>query len=77
MISPEAQLKKEKHNFWGDPNVLTFSRLDQTWKKKFIKLSNGPAMIKKTDLERRIRATNYKNFKPHVIFNKRKFNLVN
>ena len=33
--------------------------------------------LKKTDLERRIRATNYKNFKPHVIFNKRKFNLVN
>jgi len=33
---------------------LTFSRLDQTWKKKFIKLSNGPAMIKKTDLEKKL-----------------------
>ena len=54
MISPEAQLKKENHNIWGDPNVLTFSRLDQTWKKKFIKLSNGPAMIKKTDLEKKL-----------------------
>ena len=54
MISPEAQLRKENHNFWGDPNVLTFSRLDQKWKKKFIKLSNGPAMIKKTDLEKKL-----------------------
>ena len=54
MISPEAQLRKEDHKFWGDPNILSFSKLQQKWKEKFIKLSSGPAMINRSDLEKRI-----------------------
>ena len=54
MISPEAQLRKEDHKFWGDPNILSFSKLEQKWKEKFNKLSSGPAMIKKADLEKKI-----------------------
>ena len=54
LISPEAQLKKQDSKIWGDPNVLSFKKLEKKWLKKFDELLEGPAKISQTDLDNKI-----------------------
>ena len=54
LVSPEAQLQKQKAKIWGDPNILTLDKLDIKWQKEFKKLSDGPARIKAIDLQKKL-----------------------
>ena len=54
LISPEAQLKKQDSNIWGDPNILSFKKLEKKWLKKFNELLEGPAKISQSDLQNKI-----------------------
>ena len=54
LISPEAQLKKQDSNIWGDPNILSFKKLEKKWLKKFDELLEGPAKISQSDLQNKI-----------------------
>ena len=55
LLSPEAQIKKQNTNFWGDPSVLSPKKLSTEWKNKFLRLPRGSATLSNEELEKKIR----------------------
>ena len=51
LISPEAQIKKQNKNFWGDPSVLSSRKLTPEWKEKFLNLPRGTATLSNEELD--------------------------
>ena len=51
LISPEAQLKKQNKDFWGDPSVLSSKKLKPEWKNKFLNLPRGAATLSNEELD--------------------------
>ena len=51
LISPEAQLKKQNKDFWGDPSVLSSKKLKPEWKNKFLNLPRGVATLSNEELD--------------------------
>jgi len=51
LISPEAQIKKQNKNFWGDPSVLSSSKLTPEWKENFLNLPRGSATLSNEELD--------------------------
>ena len=51
LISPEAQLKKQNKDFWGDPSVLSSKKLMPEWKNKFLNLPRGVATLSNEELD--------------------------
>ena len=45
LLSPEAQLRKEDPELWGDPTVLDVDRLPAPWHERFVALDRGPATL--------------------------------
>ena len=45
LLSPEAQLRKEDPELWGDPTVLAVDRLPAPWRERFAALDRGPATL--------------------------------
>lgn len=45
LLSPEAQLRKEDPELWGDPTVLDVDRLPSPWRERFVTLDRGPATL--------------------------------
>lgn len=43
LLSPEAQLRKEDPEIWGDPTVLAMDRLSEEWRDAFAAVDRGPA----------------------------------
>ena len=54
LISPEAQLKKQDKTFWGDPSVVSVSKLDNEWKNKFSILPRGIATLSNEELKMKL-----------------------
>jgi putative thiamine transport system substrate-binding protein len=54
LISPEAQIKKQNKNFWGDPTVISIDKLSQKWRNKFSALPRGIATLKSQDLKMKL-----------------------
>ena len=52
MLSPEAQLKKADTKVWGDPTVLSMSKLSDAQRMAFAKLPRGIATLNDEDLGR-------------------------
>ncbi len=52
LLSPEAQLRKANTAFWGDPTVLSMSRLTDQQRKAFDQLPRGIATLSDGDLAR-------------------------
>ncbi len=52
MLSPEAQLRKADTNFWGDPTVLSMSKLSDAQRMAFAKLPRGIATLSDEELSR-------------------------
>ncbi|MDZ7823967.1 MAG: ABC transporter substrate-binding protein [Ahrensia sp.] len=50
LISPEAQIRKQDPNFWGDPTVLAFSKLSDNDQKMMQSLDLGIATLKPEEL---------------------------
>ena len=50
LVSPEAQLKKQDKNFWGDPSVVSVAKLEKAWKNKFAMLPRGIATLSNEEL---------------------------
>ena len=50
LVSPEAQLKKQDKNFWGDPSVVSIAKLEKAWKNKFAMLPRGIATLSNEEL---------------------------
>ena len=51
LISPEAQIKKQNKNYWGDPSVLSSRKLTLEWKNKFLNLPRGTATLSNEELD--------------------------
>ena len=51
LISPEAQIKKQNKNYWGDPSVLSSRKLTLEWKNKFLNLPRGIATLSNEELD--------------------------
>ncbi len=54
LISPEAQLKKQDPKVWGDPSVISISKLDNENKKKFKRLLEKSTDLTFLDLEKKL-----------------------
>ena len=54
LISPEAQIKKQDPMIWGDPTVLSISKLDEVDKKKFDKYLKNSTDLSYLDLEKKL-----------------------
>ena len=54
LISPEAQLKKQNKNIWGDPSVLSINKLNLDFKIKFNKLPRGVATLSNNELQNKL-----------------------
>ena len=54
LISPEAQIKKQNKDFWGDPSVISINKLSQKWKNKFLTLPRGLATLTNEDLRMKL-----------------------
>lgn len=52
LMSPEAQARKANSDIWGDPTVLSMSRLNQDDRKKFEYLPLGKATLSGGDLDK-------------------------
>jgi len=50
LLSPEAQLRKQDPAFWGDPTVLSMSKLASGDRARFEKLDLGVATLKPSEL---------------------------
>ncbi|MGB7285701.1 MAG: ABC transporter substrate-binding protein [Salaquimonas sp.] len=50
LISPEAQLRKQDPNIWGDPTVLDTTSLPADYQEKFDNLDLGIATLKPSEL---------------------------
>lgn len=50
LISPEAQLRKQNPEIWGDPTVLNIEKLSDEQQKAFSKLDLGAATLKPEEL---------------------------
>jgi putative thiamine transport system substrate-binding protein len=50
LLSPEAQLRKQDPAFWGDPTVLSMSKLPSDDRGRFEKLDLGVATLKPSEL---------------------------
>ena len=50
LISPEAQVRKQDPNFWGDPTVLNVAKLPESDQSKFAALDLGIATLKPEEL---------------------------
>lgn len=45
LMSPEAQLRKQDPDVWGDPTVLAMAKLDPGWRDAFADQPLGPATL--------------------------------
>ena len=52
MLSPEAQVRKADTNVWGDPTVLSMSKLSDAQRLAFAKLPRGIATLSDEELSR-------------------------
>ncbi|MFD0916767.1 ABC transporter substrate-binding protein [Pseudahrensia aquimaris] len=50
LLSPEAQLRKQDPNFWGDPTVLNMAKLPEADRAAFAALDLGIATLKPEEL---------------------------
>jgi putative thiamine transport system substrate-binding protein len=50
LMSPEAQLRKQDPEFWGDPTVLSMAKLPQQDRAAFDSLDLGPATLSPAEL---------------------------
>ena len=54
LISPEAQIKKQNKEFWGDPSVISIKKVRQKWKNKFSTLPRGRATSTNEELRMKL-----------------------
>jgi len=52
LMSPEAQARKAIPNIWGDPTVLSMSKLSQADRKKFSEIPRGVATLSSEELSK-------------------------
>ncbi len=50
LLSPEAQLRKQDPEIWGDPTVLAMNKLPTEYREKFDALDLGIATLKPAEL---------------------------
>lgn len=50
LLSPEAQARKADEAVWGDPSVLSYTKLDAAGKAYFDTLEQGPATLSQKDI---------------------------
>ena len=54
LISPEAQMKKQDPDVWGDPSVISISKLDKKNKDKFKNYLKNSTNLSYLDLEKKL-----------------------
>ena len=52
LLSPEAQLEKEKPDVWADGSVLDVARLPEPWRTRFATLARDPRALPRDSLAR-------------------------
>ena len=50
-LSPEAQYEKLKPDYWGESSPISYEKLDEDWKKKFMEIDRGESVLEAAELE--------------------------
>ena len=50
-LSPEAQYEKVKPHYWGESSPISYEKLDDEWKKKFMSIDRGESVLEASVLE--------------------------
>ncbi|BCB02074.1 ABC transporter substrate-binding protein [Bacillus sp. KH172YL63] len=50
-LSPEAQYEKLKPNYWGESSPISYDKLDDEWKGKFMNIDRGESVLEASILE--------------------------
>ncbi|MBW3111283.1 ABC transporter substrate-binding protein [Bacillus sp. MCCB 382] len=50
-LSPEAQYEKLKPDYWGESSPISYEKLDEDWKKKFMEINRGESVLEASTLE--------------------------
>ncbi|CAN7585190.1 ABC transporter substrate-binding protein [Rossellomorea sp. LjRoot5] len=50
-LSPEAQYEKLKPDYWGESSAISYAKLDEGWRKKFMEIDRGESVLEASKLE--------------------------
>lgn len=50
-LSPEAQYEKLKPDYWGESSPISYEKLEEDWRKKFMSIDRGESVLEASVLE--------------------------
>ncbi|MFI8688473.1 ABC transporter substrate-binding protein [Rossellomorea sp. NPDC077527] len=51
-LSPEAQYEKLKPDYWGESSPISYDKLDEEWREKFMGIDRGKSVLEASELEK-------------------------
>lgn len=51
LLSPEAQYEKVKPDYWGESSPISYEKLDENWRNKFMSVDRGGSVLEASVLE--------------------------
>lgn len=51
LLSPEAQFEKVKPDYWGESSPISYEKLNEEWRNKFMSVDRGGSVLKASILE--------------------------
>lgn len=51
LLSPEAQFEKVKPDYWGESSPISYEKLNEEWRNKFMSVDRGESVLKASILE--------------------------
>jgi putative spermidine/putrescine transport system substrate-binding protein len=51
LLSPEAQYEKVKPDYWGESSPISYEKLDEKWRIKFMSIDRGGSVLEASVLE--------------------------
>ncbi|MGG1629441.1 ABC transporter substrate-binding protein [Rossellomorea sp. NRS-1567] len=51
LLSPEAQFEKIKPDYWGESSPISYEKLNEEWRNKFMSVDRGGSVLKASILE--------------------------
>ncbi|TYS84952.1 ABC transporter substrate-binding protein [Rossellomorea aquimaris] len=51
LLSPEAQYEKVKPDYWGESSPISYEKLDEKWRDKFMSVDRGGSVLEASVLE--------------------------
>lgn len=51
LLSPEAQFEKVKPDYWGESSPISYEKLNEEWRNKFMSVGRGGSVLEPSILE--------------------------